>query len=325
MIRIGLLGAAKIAPKAIIEPAAKREDAIIVAIAARDSGRAADFARDHGIEHADADYDALIARSDIDLIYNGLPPSRHADLSIAALEAGKAVLCEKPFAMNAGEAERMVRAAQVSGRPLIEAFHYRYHPAFLRALEIVRSGQLGALRSLEAAFTVEIPYRPGELRHEASLGGGALMDLGCYPLHWARTLLAGEPSGIKATARQDRPGVDVTMTATATIGGIPVRLHTNMAPGAERAAWLKLEGEAGTLEMQNPLAPHLGHSITIAADTGTATETVEGQSTYDHQLAHVIDVLSASAPMVTGGEDAIHQMQAIDAIYTAAGMSPRGL
>ena len=194
MIRMGILGAAKIAPKAFIESATRRDDCEIVCVAARDSARASAYAAEHGIPEIAESYEALIARPDIDLIYNALPPHRHADLTIAALEAGKAVLCEKPFAMNAAEARRMVEASRRTGRPLVEAYHYRFHPMFLNVLEQVQSGAIGKLCAIRSEFSVAIKYRPGELRHDPALGGGALMDLGCYALHWARIVAGSEPA-----------------------------------------------------------------------------------------------------------------------------------
>mgnify|MGYP003643450148 FL=1 len=326
MIRIGILGAAKIAPKALIQPARERTDCGVVAVAARDADRAQAYADEHGIPHVAGSYEALLARNDIDLIYNALPPHRHADLTIAALEAGKAVLCEKPFAMNAGEASRMVEASIHTGKPLIEAFHYRFHPAFQRVLDIVRSGQLGAVRRIEAAFDVTIPYRPGELRHTLAVGGGALMDLGCYPLHAVRTLIGAEPTVVSATAHCEHPGVDLrTVAELAFPGGETASIRTSMAPDTPFDAWIRVEGSDGRLEIINPIHPHRGHSITATINGKTETFTVDGEATYNHQLAHVIDVLAGRAAPLTGGQDAVGNMAAIDAIYRAAGLNPRGL
>lgn len=326
MLRIGLLGAAKIAPPAIIGPASDRTDVEITALACRDETRGRVYADEHGIASVETDYEALARRSDVDLIYNALPPVRHADLTIAALEAGKPVLCEKPFAMNSAEAKTMAEAATRTGLPLIEAFHYRFHPAFARLLEFVHSGAIGKITSMDAAFDVAIPYREGELRHTASLGGGALMDLGCYPLHWVRTVAGAEPEISAATARQDRPGIDTVMSAELQFpGGVPATISCSMADDAKFSAHLTLTGEAGTTSMQNPLAPHHGHMISVTRDGETETTKVDGQTTYHHQLDHVVDVLEGEAQPLTGGEDAVANMTAIDAIYTAAGMAPRGI
>lgn len=324
-LRIGVLGAAKIAPEGIIEPAKRRNDAVVVAVAARDADRARAFARLHGIPNVAASYEELIGREDVDLVYNALPPHRHADLSIAALEAGKAVLCEKPFAMNAGEAQRMVDAAARARRPLIEAFHYRFHPAFERFLAILASAEIGRARRLEAAFCVSIPYRDGELRHEPSVGGGALMDLGCYPLHWARVTMGADPIVIAARAIIDRPGVDAAMEAELDFGGGRTALIRCSMNAAQREIFIRVEGEKGSIEFDNPVGPYRGHRIVTRVGAAERREAVAGLTTYDCQLQHVTEVISGRANAITGGADAVANMTAIDAIYRAAGMTPRGM
>jgi predicted dehydrogenase len=160
-LRIGLLGASRIAPKAIIAPARARMDTQITAVAARDLGRAQAYAHTHQIPAAVAGYAALIDRDDVDLIYCALPPAGHIAPCLAALKAGKALLIEKPFAMTADEARQIAAAAEEAGRPALEAFHYRFHAMFLRALELVREGRLGRLIRAEGWFDAEIHRAPG--------------------------------------------------------------------------------------------------------------------------------------------------------------------
>ncbi len=325
MIRIGLLGAAKIAPKALFEPVARRKDVKVTALACRDVDRGRAFAKDFGVPHLETDYGALVRRSDVDLVYNALPPSRHADLSIAAIEAGKAVLCEKPFAMNSDEAERMAAAAAVARRPLVEAFHYRYHPVFSRILALLADGAIGAIRTVEARFTAPIPFREDELRHMPELGGGALMDLGCYPVHWARTVVGEEPRVMAAVARTGRPGVDIDLSAELHFpSGVKAKIHTAMTPEAKRVADLSVRGVSGALHVVNPLAPQMGHEIRVSRGLATETIIIDDKTTYDHQLAHMIEVMEGRAAPLTGGADAVFNMRAIDAIYRVAGLNPRG-
>jgi len=326
MIRIGILGAAKIAPKAILQPAIRRSDCQVVAVAARDGERAKAYAAQHGIPHVADSYEALLARDDIDLVYNALPPHRHADLSIAALKAGKPVLCEKPFAENTDEAEAMVAASAETGLPLMEAFHYRFHPAFLRVLGIVRSGHLGGIVAMEGDFSLTIPYRPGELRHTLEVGGGALMDLGCYPVHMLRTLAGAEPSVVSAECHCERPGVDLSTHARLNFpGDVPGSVMTSMSETVTRRVMVHVECTEGSVTYTNPVAPHLGHTIEVRRKGGTTTETVPGETTYDYQLAHVMDVLEHGATPLTGGADSVANMCLIDAIYRAAGLQPRGM
>ncbi len=163
----------------------------------------------------------------VDLVYNALPPAGHAQWTIAALEAGKDVLCEKPFAMNAAQVRRMNDAAARSGKYLVEAFHYRHHAVMQRAVAIARSGELGTLTSAEAFFEVPIPYRAGELRWTREQGGGALMDLGCYPVHTLRAVLGGEPKVLSAECVLEH-GVDVSTRAALDFAGVAATLSCSM-------------------------------------------------------------------------------------------------
>ena len=315
-IRIGILGAAKIAPGAVIKPAAKRDDVVIACVAARDPARAKAYAAEHGIAHVAADYAALIARDDLDLIYNALPPLGHPEWTIRALEAGKAVLCEKPFARSAGLARAMTQASTVTGRPLIEAFHYRYHNVIRRAEAIVASGELGDLTAAEAVFQVPIPFREGELRWIDEQGGGALMDLGCYPIHALRTLIGSEPTLVSASAVLER-GVDVETRAVLRFGEVPATVACAMN-ATTPAARLTLTGTRGTLDIINFLAPQMGCQFTVTVDGVARQEDTAGPSTYEAQLAHVVDVLLNGATPLTGGADAVATMAVIDAVRGAS-------
>ncbi|MDJ0940766.1 MAG: Gfo/Idh/MocA family oxidoreductase [Woeseiaceae bacterium] len=325
-IRIGLLGASRIARGAVIAPASEIDGVEVTRVAASSVDKAQAYADEHGIPGVEADYAALVASDAVDLVYNALPPSGHMQWSIAALEHGKHVLCEKPFAMNADEAVQMVAAADKSPGLLIEAFHHRFHPLFDRVLEIVNSGTLGDVQRLRSHFNVTIPYVPGELRHTLEVGGGALMDLGCYPVHWVRTVMGTEPAVVLAEAVQEREGVDSTMRATLDFDGVPAEIECSMAeglPDGHRAA-LVVDGASGKLAVINPLSPHTGHELILSVDGETMSETVDGNSTYWHQLRHFVDVIHGNAEPISGGEDAVANMRAIDAIYRSAGMLPRG-
>ena len=258
MIRIGILGAARIAPKAVIHPASVRGDVTVRAVAARDMQRAKAFAEKYSerrttIEAFDS-YQAVIDHPDIDLIYNPLPINLHAEWTIKALEAGKHVLCEKPFAMNIVEAKAMLAAAEQSGKRLIEAFHYRFHPAFQRLLDQVRAGEIGEIKSIDAVFNVWVGEDTGtEIRYLPETGGGAFMDLGCYPLSWALMLMDAEPETIDAEARLTDRGVDESLTATLKFaGGAVAKLQSSFAKGQPFKAALEIEGTKGSIKFDNP-------------------------------------------------------------------------
>jgi predicted dehydrogenase len=316
-LRIGLLGASRIAPLAVIAPARDNPVFAVTAVGAREIGRAQAYAREHGVPAAADGYGALIARDDVDIVYNALPPAAHARWTIAALAAGKTVLCEKPFARGAAEARAMVAAGRAHERPLLEAFHYRWHPVFRRAEALLADGVLGALTAAEARFEVAIPHAAGELRWSAEQGGGALMDLGCYPLHALRTLLRGEPEVAAAQGRFQH-GVDTAMDVDLIFPGLVRAAVGCSMTAAQPAAWLRVEGERGYLQIRNFLAPQLGCRFTTVIDGRETVHPVDGPSTYAAQLEHLRQVVEDLAAPMTGGADAIANMTLIEAIYTAA-------
>ena len=323
-LRFGILGAAKIAPRGLIQPAKEGTEATVDVVAARDPVRAAAYAQEHGIPRVAQTYADVINDPEIDAIYNPLPMNAHAEWTIAALKAGKHVLCEKPLAANAVEAERMVEAAAETGLLLVEAFHYRYHPLFLRVLEIVDSGQLGALQHMEGVFKVAIKDRE-DLRHRYDTAGGATMDLGCYPLHWMRQVARAEPRVVSARAEQGARYVDVTMRAELSFpGGVTGHMVTSMADHEPFNTYLRVEGEKGSMLVKNPLAPHNGHDLELTLDGKTTHQTVDGFATYRHQLIEFVDALRTGKKLPTTGDDAINNMKLIDAVYRAAGLPVRG-
>ena len=317
MIRIGLLGASRIAPKAVIEPASQRSGVAVTAVAARDETKARAFARAHGVPTVSRHYAALIDRDDIDLIYVATPPSSHAQWAIAALEAGKHVLCEKPFCMTADEAVAMIEAANRADRRLIEGYHYRFHAIFAEALRLVQ--EIGPITDASARFCVPIARSDGEFRWSAGLGGGAMMDLGVYPAHALRSLFAVEPLVVDAAAEW-AGDVDARMQATLRfLGGVEARIEADMT-AASATAELEVIGRRGRLRLQNFVAPQFGHKLSVSRD-GEPDETIQradAPSTYVAQLDHVLAVLRGDADPLTGGADALAQMRLVDAVYAAA-------
>ena len=244
MLTVGILGAAGIAPRSLIQPARRRKDVVIGAIASRSLETARAYAYVNGIPNAFGDYETLLTDPSIDLVYVALPPSEHAKWAIAALEAGKHVLCEKPLAMNAAEASRILATAEHTGKRLIEAFRDRYHPLSARISEIAESGRLGAIQSVRAEFSVHIPFDPMSIRHVPQLGGGALMDLDCYPVHWTRALLGEEPTVASAVATTNALGADENIEATLNFpSGVVASIVASMSEGKMLSSTLEIEGE----------------------------------------------------------------------------------
>jgi len=184
-LRMGVLGAARIVPTALLTPARSVPEVVVTAIAARDPNRARAFAARHGIPRALASYDDLVDDPDIDAVYNPLPNGLHCAWTLRALGSGKHVLCEKPLASNAAEALQMEQAADRAGRVLMEAFHWRYHPLAARMIRIVQGGTLGRIQHIETNMCVPLML-PGNIRYDYGLGGGSAMDTGCYAVHMLR-------------------------------------------------------------------------------------------------------------------------------------------
>jgi len=209
-LRIGILGAAKIAGSFMVGAKASSRVAV-VAVASRDRARAEAFARHHDIPRFYG-YAELLADREVDAIYNPLPNSLHREWSIAAARAGKHVLCEKPLAGNLADAEAMFAAADAHRIVLVEAFPYMFQPQTLEIERLIASGAIGEVRTMFAAFGFTVA-EPGNIRLDARLGGGALMDAGCYPVSFARQVFGARPSRVTATARW-HSGVDQTLATT---------------------------------------------------------------------------------------------------------------
>jgi predicted dehydrogenase len=320
-IRVGILGAADIAPDALIDPAKSVPEVEIAAVAARDPQRAKEFATKYAIPRVLDSYDAILADPDIDLVYNPTPNGLHGRWTVAAVHAGKHVLCEKPFTANADEARDVVAAIDKTDRIVIEAFHYRYHPLIARALEIVQSGELGRLVSIEAGFGGM--GRPlDDIRWSAPLAGGALMDVGCYPVHLVRTLIGTQPVVTAATAEMSVTDVDAEMQLELEFpGGISGRVRTSMK-SPQQFIYATVTGEDAVLEIENPFIPMKGNSLTVRRGSDVRTEKLTTEPSYLFQLRAVADVLLRGAPVLTDTADAIANMDVIDAAYRAAGLEP---
>ena len=323
-VRIGILGAARITPFALISPARKLPEVRIVAVAARDGERAAAFARKHGIPTSYAGYEALLADPEVDAIYNPLPNSLHARWSIAALQAGKHVLCEKPLTANADEAVTVAEAAERSGRVLMEAFHWRYHPMALRMIEILQSGELGRLQRVETFMCIPLPM-PNDIRYQLELAGGAGMDVGSYTVSMLRHLSGEEPEVVQAQAWLKSPGVDRRIEAEVKM---PSGATGHMTASLWSRTLLRIEArltcERGSLDAWNPVAPQLLHRLTVSVDGKSRRESFPKTATYMHQLRAFAAAIREGTAIPTGARDAVANMRVIDAMYRAAGLLPRG-
>jgi predicted dehydrogenase len=325
-LTIGVFGAAKISGRALLQPALDTAGVTVTTIAARDRSRAQTQADEFQIADVVATYDDVLA-SDVDAIYNPLPINLHHEWTLKAIAAGKHVLCEKPFASNAVLAQEMVDAAEAAGVVLVEAFHWRFHPLASRIAE--RLNDVGEVHHVDAGFSVEIPPSD-DVRQSYELAGGALMDLGCYPAQWIRfvgnTLGFGEPAVVSASMVEGRQNADVTTNIDLRFDNdVTAHLYTAMHPGCGLTAYLEVQGSAGVLRVQNPIAPHDGHELVFTPAGGASVgEVVDGKTTYHHQLEAFRAAVVDGTPVPTGGSDAVANMALIDASYLAAGLPIRG-
>jgi len=322
-IRFGILGAARIAPLALVNPAKENSDVEVAAVAARDASRGQAFARKHGIGRVHESYDALIADPDLDAVYIPLPNGLHGRWTRAALAAGKHVLCEKPFTANAAEAREIAELAKNSDRVVMEAFHYRYHPLSRRVEQIITSGELGKLTRVEAALCFPLP-KFSDIRYNYSLAGGATMDAGCYAVHMVRTFGGSTPEVVSAQAKLRDPRIDRAMTAEVKFAeGHTGRIRCSMWSSRLLLISARVVGERGEMRVLNPVLPHLVNRLSVRSPDGKRVERFSRRTSYAYQLDAFAAAVLRGEPFETTPEDAIENMTVIDAIYTAAGLPLR--
>jgi predicted dehydrogenase len=240
------------------------------------------------------------------------------------LKAGKHVLCEKPMASNAEEAEEMSSVARATGLVLSEAFAYRYHPLMARVKEIIKSGEIGSVRHIAAQFSFLLPS-PNNIRFKYDLAGGALMDCGCYPVSLIRYIAEAEPTVEQAQARLFAPQVDHNMKADLSFGeGCTAHLECGMLSPSLFRSVLNVQGDAGVLRVISPFQPHVFHSLTVKGKTTNFRGRVAGENSYTLQLRAFVKAIRGEMKLNTDPADAIGNMRLIDAIYEKAGLNKRG-
>lgn len=330
MIRFGCLGVATITASALVDPCASEPRAQIVAIAARDRARAQCFANSAQIPTVLDSYSDVITNPEVDAVYIPLPISAHHEWTIRALQAGKHVLCEKSMASNAVEAKEMAIVSKETGLILMEAFHYRYHPVFIRAKEIVNSGALGKIRHIAGEFRIPATD-PDNIRMKYDTGGGVTMDIGCYPISWIRHLTGEEPEVIRVSVKTGPPNVDVMLRAkirfpsgimASTLGDMRKKRFYRRLPFH---AVLRVKGDQGQMEVINPVVPQFGNEIKLTINKNTTRESFDLRPTYCYQLDAFIAAVESGLPPHTNAEDGVKQMEVIDAYYRAANLPLRGL
>lgn len=325
-LRIGTLGAARIAELSLISPAATTGDRV-VAVAARNRDRASAFADKHGVENALNTYEDVVTSPDVELVYNPLANALHGPWNLAAIRAGKHVLSEKPFASNAAEAHVVADAAREAGVTVIEGFHYLFHPVMLRALEILGSGEIGELREVETRTLMPAPG-DDDPRWDLDLAGGSVMDLGCYGLHAHRVLApfaGGTPRLVEARGaeRAGRAGVDEWMDATFEFPGGATGRSLSSMDHDTFSMTLRIVGSTGELTVADYVQPHKDDRVYVTASGTDRVESLGTRSSYLYQLEAVRAHLREGSPLPIDLDDAVDTAEITDQVYRAAGFDPR--
>jgi predicted dehydrogenase len=327
-LRIGVLGASRIAESAIVGPAAELGHRL-VAVAARDQSRAETFAEKYGVERVVASYQDVIDDPEVDVVYNPLANSLHAPWNLAAIAAGKPVLTEKPFARDQSEAQRVADAADAAGITVLEGFHYYFHPVTQRAFELAADGTLGEISHVEVRMAMPAPD-DDDPRWSLEMAGGALMDLGCYGLHIMRSLgrlgvpgVDGRPSITNAHAEQRTPGVDARCDVEIGFPGGATGLSANSMVGDHHSHTIRIVGTAGDVLVHDFITPSTDDRLTITTPGGITVERLGTRPSYTHQLEAFAAHVQKGTPLPFGTADAVANMVLVDAAYRAAGMEPR--
>jgi predicted dehydrogenase len=326
-LRIGIIGASRIAGLSIVSPAAATGTRL-VAVAARDRSRAEVFAAEHGVERVHDSYDALLADDEVEAVYNPLANGLHGPWNKRALAAGKHVLGEKPSAANADEA-REVAAAVSPGQVFMEALHFPYHPLWHRVNELIAAGAVGTVEHVDVPLLMPDPGAD-DPRWVLALAGGSTMDLGCYSLAALSLLgqgfLGGRPrvTAARAEERAGHPGVDERLLVDVAFpSGATGSGGSDMDADDVRFA-LTVVGSEGTLTVPDFPRPHEDDSLVLRSASGAeSVERLGSRSSYTFQLEAFTAAVREGAPVTTNAEFSVATMELIDAAYRAAGMEPR--
>jgi D-xylose 1-dehydrogenase (NADP+, D-xylono-1,5-lactone-forming) len=312
-VKWGFLSTADINDKLL--PGAKASpDVDVVAVASRDTERARAYADERGIARAYGSYDELFADPDIEAVYISLPNSMHVEWSIRALEAGKHVLCEKPLSRHPEDVERAFDVAEQAGRILMEAFMYRHNPQTKRLVELVEGGAIGRVRLVRAAFSFPLADTTN-VRLNAELEGGGLMDVGCYCVSGSR-LLAGEPESVYGEQVAADSGVDELFIGTLRFpDGVLAEIDCGLVMPVRDE--LEAIGEEGSIFLDDPW--HCRKPI-IEVRKGEGTERIElePEDSYRLQLENMSAAIRGQAEPLLGRDDALGQARAIEALYRSA-------
>lgn len=325
-LRWGILSTADIARKKVVPGIRKAERCEVVAIASREATQARRVADELGIPRAHGSYEALLADPEVDVVYIPLPNHLHAEWTIAAARAGKHVLCEKPLAMTATDAQRMVDACAHEGVRLMEAFMYRHHPSWVAVTELVASGRIGRLEAVQSWFSY---YNddPTNIRNQFAAGGGALFDIGCYAVNLSRMLFDAEPVAVRASIRRDQAtGVDVTTSAILEFAhGVASFICSTRTETDQR---VHVYGSDGRISIDIPfnIPPDRPTHVRLTAGgeppvaPATETFTFDVADPYTVEAERFAAAILDGTPTPTPAEDAVANLRVMERIFEAGGV-----
>jgi predicted dehydrogenase len=312
-VKWGILSTADINRKVI--PGAHASDKVdLVAVASRDQARAEAYANEWQIPRAYGSYEELLADPEIEAVYIPLPNTLHAEWSIKALDAGKHVLCEKPFTRHPEEVEAAFDAAERNGRLLSEAFMYRHNPQTAKVVDLVRDGAIGKLRLIRSAFSYGL-YDEENIRLRTDVEGGSLMDVGCYNVSGSR-LLGGEPERVWGEAWYGPSGTDWIFTATLRFPDDVIATFDCGTAMVERDE-LEAIGSEASLFLDDPWHCNVP-IIELRRDGGVELIELEPEDSYRLELENVSDAIHGEAELLLGREDAVGQAVTLEALHRSA-------
>jgi D-xylose 1-dehydrogenase (NADP+, D-xylono-1,5-lactone-forming) len=318
-VRWGVLGAANIARRRVAPAIQQSSNGEVVAVASRTLDKASDFARELNVPKAYGSYEELIADPDIDAIYNPLPNSEHAAWSIRCAEAGKPVLCEKPLAKDAAEAQSMVDAFARRNLLFAEGFMYRFHPQTVKVKELVDSGAIGDIVTMNATFTFAIRSEDN-IRLSKSLAGGSLMDVGCYCINVMRLMTGQEPERARAIARVGiSSGVDEWLSGLLAFPSGVIG-HFDSGVRAHRTHTYDIRGTTGRILVEQGFVMEPKDTPVIRLWRGDAYEAIESPAAnqYTIMAEDFADALINNRPPRYAPQDGVDNMRAIDMLYASA-------
>ena len=283
--RWGLLSTARI-NRAVIPPLRESPRHELRAVASRDRARGEAYAREWGIPAAYDSYDALLADPEIDAVYNPLPNHLHAEWTIRACRAGKHVLCEKPIALSVQEVDAMAAAADAAGVVVTEAFMYRHHPQADRLRTLVSDGTIGRLQLVRGSFSFQLS-RPGDVRLDPAMGGGALWDVGCYPVSMARVLVGAEPSAVTGWQALGPTGIDELFIGTLEFGDVFAQFDCSFR--APFRTHVEIVGTEAAITVPRPFKPGLEEPLILTRGGEPETIVVAGEPLYVGELDDLAD------------------------------------